>query len=104
MYKWLAGKLFLFYELLGSQPRVVGKRTPRFPVSHDHENFKGENYFSPTRRGLKLKGENVEDVAQSQNRRSDSQMSSPCQSAEKMVGALSLVTCGISNVNTKALI
>ncbi|KAK9079883.1 hypothetical protein SSX86_001556 [Deinandra increscens subsp. villosa] len=78
---------------VGSRPRVVGKRTPRFPVSHAYGNSK---------RGLKLRENDDEDVAHSiamalagaskrggspqvsPTRRSDSQMSSPCQSAERM--------------------
>lgn len=88
----------------GSRPRAVGKRTPRFPVSHSYENIKGEKYFSQTRKGLKLRADNDDDVAhsiamalaeaskrggspqvsQTPNRRSDSLMSSPCQSAERM--------------------
>lgn len=73
--------------------------------------MKGETYSSPTKKGLKQRADN-EDVAhsipmalaeaskrggspqvsQTPNRRSDSLMSSPCQSADRMVGALSLVT------------
>lgn len=71
----------------GSRPRVVGKRTPRFPVSYSHENVKGE-YFPPTSKGLKLKLDNEEDDASerggSPNRKSNSLMSSPSQSAERM--------------------
>ncbi|KAL8244693.1 hypothetical protein R6Q59_010951 [Mikania micrantha] len=79
----------------GSRPRVVGKRTPRFPVSHFYGNVK---------RGLKLKENDDEDVAhsialtlaeaskrggspqvsQTANRISDSLMSSSCHSAERM--------------------
>ncbi|KVH89870.1 DIRP-like protein [Cynara cardunculus var. scolymus] len=88
----------------GSRPRAVGKRTPRFPVSHAYENIKGEKYFLQTRKGLKLRADNDDDVAhsialalteaskrggspqvsQTPNRRSDSLMSSPCRSAERM--------------------
>ncbi|PWA50644.1 hypothetical protein CTI12_AA471170 [Artemisia annua] len=71
----------------GSRPRVVGKRTPRFPVSHSHENVKGE-YFPPTSKGLKLKLDNEEGDASerggSPNRKFNSLMSSPSQSAERM--------------------
>ncbi|KAF7805111.1 protein ALWAYS EARLY 2 isoform X3 [Senna tora] len=35
----------------GSQPRAVGKRTPRIPVSHSHKNR--ENFVSPIKRSLK---------------------------------------------------
>ncbi|XP_063939454.1 protein ALWAYS EARLY 3-like isoform X3 [Daucus carota subsp. sativus] len=38
----------------GSRPRVVGKRTPRFPVSYSHENVNGDTYFSPNRQGLRF--------------------------------------------------
>lgn len=40
---------------LGSRPRVVGKRTPRFPVSYSFENVNGEKYLSPTRQGPEFK-------------------------------------------------
>ena len=40
---------------LGSRPRVVGKRTPRFPVSYSFENGNGEKYFSTTRQAPKFK-------------------------------------------------
>ncbi|KAK1436006.1 hypothetical protein QVD17_01781 [Tagetes erecta] len=78
----------------GSRPRVVGKRTPRFPVSHSYGNVK---------RGLRLRENDDEDIAhsiamlaeaskrggspqvsQTPNGRSDSLMSSPCPSAERM--------------------
>nr|XP_043613972.1 protein ALWAYS EARLY 3 isoform X2 [Erigeron canadensis] len=88
----------------GSRPRVVGKRTPRFPVSHSNENGKGENYVSPTKKVLTLRADDEEDVAQTiamaladaskrggspqvsqtPNRRSGNLMSSPGQSAERM--------------------
>ncbi|KAI3522380.1 hypothetical protein L1887_00118 [Cichorium endivia] len=82
----------------GSRPRVVGKRTPRFPVSHTYENVKGEKSFLPSRKGVKLRADNDEDVAHSiamalaeaskrgssPNRRPSSMMSSPTQSAERM--------------------
>ncbi|XP_019179816.1 PREDICTED: protein ALWAYS EARLY 3-like isoform X2 [Ipomoea nil] len=38
----------------GDQTRVVGKRTPRFPVSRSNENFKAKKYFSPSRQDLKI--------------------------------------------------
>ncbi|KAK1390484.1 Always early [Heracleum sosnowskyi] len=41
----------------GTRPRVVGKRTPRFPVSFSYENVKGDRYFSPTRQGLRFDGD-----------------------------------------------
>ncbi|KAL7597112.1 hypothetical protein Lser_V15G27974 [Lactuca serriola] len=83
----------------GSRPRVVGKRTPRFPVSHSHEYVKGEKPFLPTRKGIiKPKADDDEDVAHSiamalaeaskkgssPNRRASSLMSSPSHSAERM--------------------
>lgn len=40
--------------ILGIQPRAVGKRTPRFPVSHLQKKDDRENNVSPYRRGQKL--------------------------------------------------
>ncbi|KAL4592913.1 hypothetical protein LXL04_005920 [Taraxacum kok-saghyz] len=83
----------------GTRPRVVGKRTPRFPVSHSYENVKGEKTFLPlARKGVKLRGDDDEDVAHSiamalaeaskrgssPNRRTSTMMSSPSQSPQKM--------------------
>lgn len=88
----------------GSRPRVVGKRTPRFPVSHSYENVKGEKFYSQTKKPLKPRTEYDEDVAHNiamalaeaskrggspqvshtPNRRSESLMSSPCQSSERV--------------------
>ncbi|CBI26088.3 unnamed protein product, partial [Vitis vinifera] len=45
----------------GSRPRAVGKRTPRFPVSYSYDKDNGQKYFSPTRQGLKLKVDSVDD-------------------------------------------
>lgn len=87
----------------GTGPRVVGKRTPRFPVSYSYENIKGEKFFSPTRQGLKMKADTNDDevaheialalteasqrggspqASQTPNRRSESVMSSPARNAE----------------------
>lgn len=88
----------------GSRPRPVGKRTPRFPVSFSYENANGENYFSPTRQGLKLKSNDDDDdvaheianilaeasqrggspqVSGTPNRRAESVMSSPFRHAQR---------------------
>ncbi|KAJ7973358.1 Protein ALWAYS EARLY 3 [Quillaja saponaria] len=37
----------------GSQPRAVGKRTPRFPVSYSYKRDDRQNYVSPYKRGRK---------------------------------------------------
>ncbi|XP_060966817.1 protein ALWAYS EARLY 2 isoform X2 [Cannabis sativa] len=42
----------------GSQPRVVGKRTPRFPVSYSHKRDYRENQMSPNRKGKKAENDN----------------------------------------------
>ncbi|XP_010551056.1 PREDICTED: protein ALWAYS EARLY 3 isoform X2 [Tarenaya hassleriana] len=42
-------------------PRAVGKRTPRIPVSFSREKDKRERYLSPVKRGLKLKGDAIDD-------------------------------------------
>ncbi|KAL7603401.1 hypothetical protein Lser_V15G18783 [Lactuca serriola] len=72
----------------------------RFPVSHSQEYVKGEKSFLPTRKGIiKPKADDDEDVANSiamalakaskkgssPNRRASSLMSSPSQSAERML-------------------
>ncbi|KAM3337589.1 protein ALWAYS EARLY 3 isoform X1 [Capsicum galapagoense] len=86
----------------GSRPRAVGKRTPRFPVSFSNENPMGEEYFSPSRRSLKLQADDTDDdvkialvlteasqrggspqVSQTLNRWTDSAMSSPLETAER---------------------
>lgn len=46
----------------GSQPRAVGKRTPRFPVSYSHKKDYGENYISPIKRNRKTDHDNEDDV------------------------------------------
>ncbi|KAF7144937.1 hypothetical protein RHSIM_Rhsim04G0219400 [Rhododendron simsii] len=89
---------------VGSRARVVGKRTPRFPVSYSFEKVNGEKFFSTTRQGLKLKVDaNDDDVAhevaltlaeasqkggspqvsQTVNRRRGSIMLSPIRSGER---------------------
>lgn len=89
----------------GSRPRAVGKRTPRFPVSYSYDKDNGQKYFSPTRQGLKLKVDSVDDdvahevaltlakasqrggspqVSQTPNRRMDNIRSSPVQNGERM--------------------
>ncbi|XP_057485696.1 protein ALWAYS EARLY 3-like isoform X1 [Actinidia eriantha] len=48
----------------GTRPRVVGKRTPRFPISYSHDKVNREKFFSSARQGLKLKVDaSVDDVA-----------------------------------------
>lgn len=48
----------------GSQPRAVGKRTPRIPVSHSQKRFDRENFISPIKRSLKSEGNaNDDEVA-----------------------------------------
>ncbi|XP_076930113.1 protein ALWAYS EARLY 3-like [Bidens hawaiensis] len=66
----------------GTRSRVVGKRTPRFPVPHSYGNVK---------KGLKPRENDDEEVAHSiamtlavASRRSGSLMSSPSHSAERM--------------------
>ncbi|KAJ7977966.1 Protein ALWAYS EARLY 3 [Quillaja saponaria] len=49
-------------HLDGSQPRAVGKRTPRFPVSHSYKKDDRQNYVSPNKRGRKLEIEANDDV------------------------------------------
>lgn len=90
--------------LSGSRPRAVGKRTPRFPVSFSCSNPKGEKNFSPSRQSLKLQADDTDDdvkialvlteasqrggspqVSQTPNRRTDSAMSSPVETAERKV-------------------
>ncbi|KAI8002837.1 Protein ALWAYS EARLY 3 [Camellia lanceoleosa] len=102
----------------GSRPRAVGRRTPRFPVSYSYEKVNGEKFFSPTRQGLKLKVDaNDDDVAhevalalaeasqrggspqvsQTPNRRTDSIMSSPIRSAERMRAELELTSAKLGS-------
>ncbi|XP_052188738.1 protein ALWAYS EARLY 3 isoform X2 [Diospyros lotus] len=97
---------------VGSRPRAVGKRTPRFPVSYSYEKANGEKIFSPTRHGLKLKVDaNDDDVAHevalalaeasqrgspqvshTPNRRAESAMSSPIRSADRMRAEVELTS------------
>ena len=95
-----------FFVSLGSRPRAVGKRTPRFPVSYLYDRDNGQKYISPTRQGLKLKVDSMDDdvahevalalakasqrggspqVSQTPNRRRDNIRSSPVQNGERMV-------------------
>lgn len=95
-----------FSVFLGSRPRAVGKRTPRFPVLHSYDKDNSQKYFSPSRQGLKLKVDSVDDdvahevalalakasqrggspqVSQTPNRRMDNIRSSPVQNGERMV-------------------
>lgn len=97
----------------GSRPRAVGKRTPRFPVAYSYENSNGEKFISPTRKGLKVRADANDDevaheialalaeasqrggspqVSHTPNRRTDSVMSSPVQSAERMYGELEMAS------------
>ena len=90
----------------GTRPRVVGKRTPRFPISYSHDKVNREKFFSSARQGLKLKVDaSVDDVAhevalalaeasqkggspqvsQTPNRRTRNIMSSPNRNVERMV-------------------
>ncbi|CAL5347002.1 unnamed protein product [Camellia sinensis] len=108
----------IYCYLLGSRPRAVGRRTPRFPVSYSYEKVNGEKFFSPTRQGLKLKVDaNDDDVAhevalalaeasqrggspqvsQTPNRRTDSIMSSPIRSAERMRAELELTSAKLGS-------
>ncbi|KAI8012289.1 Protein ALWAYS EARLY 3 [Camellia lanceoleosa] len=102
----------------GTRPRAVGKRTPRFPISYSYEKINGEKFFSPTRRGLKLKVDaNDDDVAhevalalaeasqrggspqvsQTPNRRTDTVMSSPIWSGERMRAELELTSAKLGS-------
>lgn len=47
----------------GGQPRAVGKRTPRFPVSYLHKKDNGGNYVSPIKRNRKSDNDNEDEVA-----------------------------------------
>ncbi|KAI4349974.1 hypothetical protein L6164_010507 [Bauhinia variegata] len=48
----------------GTQPRAVGKRTPRFPISYSYKKDCRENYVSPDKRRLKSEVDaNNDDVA-----------------------------------------
>ncbi|XP_019440561.1 PREDICTED: protein ALWAYS EARLY 2 isoform X1 [Lupinus angustifolius] len=45
----------------GSQPRAVGKRTPRIPVYYSNKIDDGENYILPNKRNLKSAFDNTDD-------------------------------------------
>ncbi|KAH7842107.1 hypothetical protein Vadar_001558 [Vaccinium darrowii] len=96
---------------VGNRARVVGKRTPRFPVSYSYEKVNGEKVFSATRQGLKLKVDGNDDdvahevalalaeasqkggspqVSQTPNRRRGSIMPSPIRSVERRRAELEL--------------
>lgn len=49
--------------VLGGQPRAVGKRTPRFPVSSLYRRDGRDNFTSLNKRCGKSEGENDDDVA-----------------------------------------
>ncbi|XP_073127631.1 protein ALWAYS EARLY 3-like isoform X1 [Henckelia pumila] len=46
----------------GTQPRAVGKRTPRFPISYTHVNISRTNIISPSRPGLKINADADDEV------------------------------------------
>ncbi|KAM0992063.1 hypothetical protein ACFX2I_010327 [Malus domestica] len=50
-------------KLDGDQPRVVGKRTPRIPVSYPHKKDDKEAYIFPIKKGRKSEGDNDDDVS-----------------------------------------
>ncbi|XP_048424152.1 protein ALWAYS EARLY 2 isoform X4 [Pyrus x bretschneideri] len=50
-------------KLDGDQPRAVGKRTPRVPVSYPHKKDDKEAYVSPIKKGRKSEGDNDDDVS-----------------------------------------
>ncbi|KAL7220650.1 hypothetical protein ACSBR2_013516 [Camellia fascicularis] len=102
----------------GTRPRAVGKRTPRFPISYSYEKINGEKFFSPTRRGLKLKVDANDDdiahevalalaeasqrggspqVSQTPNRRTGTVMSSPIWSGERMRAELELTSAKLGS-------
>ncbi|KAK4425827.1 protein ALWAYS EARLY 3 [Sesamum alatum] len=81
----------------GTRPRPVGKRTPRFPVSYSYANINGENNFSPTRQGLKLRANADDDevahevaiaLAEASQRGGSPQVSgTPCKRAESVMSS-----------------
>ncbi|VFQ88984.1 unnamed protein product [Cuscuta campestris] len=97
----------------GTRPPVVGKRTPRFPVPHSHENVNDRNYFCSSRQGLKRKLDANDDdevaheiaiaLAEASKRggspqvsdtptcRADSALSTPARKAEKRQYNLEMV-------------
>ncbi|RVW55741.1 Protein always early 3 [Vitis vinifera] len=99
--------LVYFFTLVPEEVdhELLEKRTPRFPVSYSYDKDNGQKYFSPTRQGLKLKVDSVDDdvahevaltlakasqrggspqVSQTPNRRMDNIRSSPVQNGERM--------------------
>ncbi|KAM1051853.1 protein ALWAYS EARLY 2-like isoform X1 [Malus sylvestris] len=50
-------------KLDGDQPRAVGKRTPRVPISYPHKKDDREAYVSPIKKGRKSEGDNDDDIA-----------------------------------------
>ncbi|KAF4369691.1 hypothetical protein F8388_015778 [Cannabis sativa] len=61
-YHYSKGNAVMFVSsnlfVIRSQPRVVGKRTPRFPVSYSHKRDYRENQMSPNRKGKKAENDN----------------------------------------------
>ncbi|XAR63482.1 hypothetical protein NMG60_11023427 [Bertholletia excelsa] len=48
-------------QSVGNQPRAVGKRTPRYPVSYSFMKVKEEKFFSLAKQGLKTKADANDD-------------------------------------------
>lgn len=90
--------------ILGTQPRAVGKRTPRFPISYSHKKDDSKFYVSPNKRGWKSDIDDDEvahvaalalteasqrggspQISQTPYRRTEHTKSSPVQSWERMV-------------------
>ncbi|KAH0994839.1 hypothetical protein GBA52_018703 [Prunus armeniaca] len=49
-------------RLDGGQPRAVGKRTPRFPVSYAYKKDDRDTYVSPIKKGRRSEGDNDDEV------------------------------------------
>ncbi|CAH9059613.1 unnamed protein product [Cuscuta europaea] len=101
----------------GTRPRVVGKRTPRFPVPYSHENVNDSNAFYSSRHDLKRKFDTNDDdevaheiaivlaeasqrggspqITETPTRRADSALSTPARKSEKR--------CNLETVNSKIL-
>lgn len=92
--------------ILGTQPRAVGKRTPRFPISHSNKKDDTKLHVSPNKRGWKSDIDDNDDevahvaalalteasqrggspqISQTPYRRTEHTKSSPVQSWERMV-------------------
>ena len=57
-------RILLWFQIIsGSQPRVVGKRTPRVPVSFSHKRDNRENHISAIKKGRKSENDNDDEVA-----------------------------------------